>query len=501
MALSNDLISEFVEITNDQAENKQETTMYGTIRLHNGKRCVQIDGSEVLTPIKATVDAIPGDRVTVLVKDHSVIVNGSTSSPAARKAGLDAINDHIDAIFDDDGHIVDSKINVVESNINTINSEMIAIDSSLNTIQSDIQTIDSDVSTIRSNVQNIDTKVTNQGSTIVNIQSDIQTQGSDIDILNSAFTIQDGRVIGLKSLELEDIRADNATLTNLFVTTGILKDAIISQGKVTAELDAVTINASKITSGTIATERLILIGDDGILYKLNVEGQSVVAEETDENRLNGAILKRESLSGDKIVASSITAEKISVNDLVAFGATIGGLHIENNSLYSGIKKSVDSENEGIYFGSDGQFVMGNSQNYIKFIKDTDDNFRLYISADAVQFSSTGKSVEETISDALDDLSTVEDGLSKIQNEGVHTVTTDIVTIDGSGITVSEPNSEMETNINNDGMIISRNEEEVLVANNQGVDAKNLHATTYLIIGKNSRFEDWGNYTACFWIGD
>lgn len=311
VALSNDLISEFVEITNDQAENKQETTMYGTIRLHNGKRCVQIDGSEVLTPIKATVDAIPGDRVTVLVKDHSVIVNGSTSSPAARKSNLDEVNDHVTAL-DESGRIVESRVNIVESNINTINSEMIAIDSSLNTMQSDIQTIDSDISTIRSDIQNIDTTVTNQGSTIVNIQSDIQTQGSDIDILNSAFTIRGGRVIGLKSLELEDIKADNATLTNLFVTTGILKDAIISQGKVTAELDAVTVNASKIVSGTIATERLILIGDDGILYKLNVEGQQVGVEETDENRLNGAILKRESLSGDKIIASSITAEKLAL---------------------------------------------------------------------------------------------------------------------------------------------------------------------------------------------
>ena len=44
-------------------------------------------------------------------------------------------------------------------------------------------------------------------------------------------------------------------------------------------------------------------------------------------------------------------------------------------------------------------------------------------------------------------------------------------------------------------------EKVLNANNQGVDAKNLHATTYLIVGKNSRFEDYGNSrTGCFWIG-
>ena len=43
--------------------------------------------------------------------------------------------------------------------------------------------------------------------------------------------------------------------------------------------------------------------------------------------------------------------------------------------------------------------------------------------------------------------------------------------------------------------------EVLTANNQGVDAANLHANTYLIIGEYSRFEDYGNgRTGCFWVG-
>ena len=54
------------------------------------------------------------------------------------------------------------------------------------------------------------------------------------------------------------------------------------------------------------------------------------------------------------------------------------------------------------------------------------------------------------------------------------------------------------------MKIYKNDDIMLTANNQGVDAKNLHATTYLIIGGNSRMEDFvenGNKrTAVFWIG-
>lgn len=71
--------------------------------------------------------------------------------------------------------------------------------------------------------------------------------------------------------------------------------------------------------------------------------------------------------------------------------------------------------------------------------------------------------------------------------------------DDSGLTISKTNSEMSTTIDEDGMSIYKGSEEVLTADNTGVDAKNLHATTYLIIGTNSRFEDYGSRTGCFWI--
>ena len=75
------------------------------------------------------------------------------------------------------------------------------------------------------------------------------------------------------------------------------------------------------------------------------------------------------------------------------------------------------------------------------------------------------------------------------------------TFNDDGLTVEKSNSEMKTQITEDGMKVFKNDEEVLTANNIGVNAVNLHATTYLIIGTNSRFEDYGsNRTGCFWIG-
>lgn len=73
----------------------------------------------------------------------------------------------------------------------------------------------------------------------------------------------------------------------------------------------------------------------------------------------------------------------------------------------------------------------------------------------------------------------------------------------SGLNISKADSEINTIISEDGMKIVKDTDTVLTANNTGVDAKNLHATTYLIVGVNSRFEDYDNNsrTGCFWIGD
>jgi hypothetical protein len=54
------------------------------------------------------------------------------------------------------------------------------------------------------------------------------------------------------------------------------------------------------------------------------------------------------------------------------------------------------------------------------------------------------------------------------------------------------------------MYVNRGNDNILTANNEGVDAVNLHAKTYLIVGSEdgrSRFEDYGtNRTGCYWIG-
>lgn len=108
-----------------------------------------------------------------------------------------------------------------------------------------------------------------------------------------------------------------------------------------------------------------------------------------------------------------------------------------------------------------------------------------------------KKVEATMSDEQ-----VQILISSELAKGTSKVTTNTgFTFNDQGLTVSKSGSEISTTITEDGMTVSKGSKEVLTANNEGVKAIDLHAETYLIIGNNSRLEDYKtNRTACFWIG-
>ena len=60
---------------------------------------------------------------------------------------------------------------------------------------------------------------------------------------------------------------------------------------------------------------------------------------------------------------------------------------------------------------------------------------------------------------------------------------------------------MENLLDNTGMYVNRGGDNILTANHEGVDAINLRSRQFLIIGANSRFEDFeNNRTACFYRG-
>ena len=133
------------------------------------------------------------------------------------------------------------------------------------------------------------------------------------------------------------------------------------------------------------------------------------------------------------------------------------------------------------------------------------------------------SVQEMVKETSDSLGSMNDDIATLNNKveaamtaenvkvviqselesGVEKITTRTgFTFDDVGLTIDKTGTEMSTTITEDGMTVYRDNTAMLVANNVGVEATNLYAKTYLIIGNNSRIEDYGsNRTACFWIAN
>ena len=118
---------------------------------------------------------------------------------------------------------------------------------------------------------------------------------------------------------------------------------------------------------------------------------------------------------------------------------------------------------------------------------------------------------ETVNDSITTLTrqvnasiSAEDVQLAIKSEmsnGVDKVTTSTgYVFNETGLTVSKSDSEMTTQITEDGMTVYKDGSAMLKADHTGVKAENLHATTYMIIGTTSRFEDYDGRTGCFWIG-
>lgn len=481
MALSKDVMSQFAKAMVPKQESK-EATLNATYKNIDGKEYVQLDGSDILTPVTSSVVAETDDRVKVIIKDHAATVIGNITSPSARNKDLNTLKDEVDengntikrmdttiqqqqtsinqidtkinqhdvlinqhdTVINQHGDTISSinntlilQGNAIEANNNSIIAQGNQIESINNTVKEQGDSIVSINNTIvqqgndiKLNSNNIEAQgntIKQQGNKITQNENTIKQQGdsinsinnnmtlmnnqieanktkltahdSDITIINSAFVIKDGVLTGLSKAVLDDLETNTlktgyakidfsnigvAAIEKLFADSGIIKDLIVDEGHITGELVGVTIKGDLIEAGTVVADKLVIKGSNGLYYKLNTNGETIESEQTTENSLNGSI----------ITAKSITASKIQVTDLVAFGATIGGFDITDNSIHSHLKDSVDSPDEGLFLGADGQLALGNDRNHIKYYKDENDKYILDVRLDKLYLGSSSQTADK-----------------------------------------------------------------------------------------------------------
>lgn len=226
-----------------------------------------------------------------------------------------------------------------------------------------------------------------QAETIVSINNELQN------IYNNYLKSE---TADIKYANIDFSNIGKAAMEYFYAHSGLIKNVVVGDQQITGELIGVTIKGDLIEGNTIVADKLVIKGDDGLYYKLNTDGMGVEAEQTEYNSLNGSIIR----------AKSITATKIAVDDLVAFGATIAGFNITDEAIYSGVKESALNTTRGIYLDKDGQLAFGDGNNYLRFYKDSSGRYKLEISAESMNFSSTGASVEDAINDINDKVNSV-----------------------------------------------------------------------------------------------
>lgn len=304
MALSKNLISDFVKATTDDKKTAEETTLYGTIVEYNGSKYVRLDGSDMLTPYTATVAAKAGERVRVSVGKHSATVTGNVSSPAARTGDVEELGRKVDT-FD-----------VVVANKATI-KDLEVERARVDDLVADNVVIKNQLTAATGRIDNLESK---------NIETDKLIAGkADIDLanVNNAW---------INKGVLKDGSIGSAAIHEGAVTNAKIADATIEAGKIKS------LNADSIVAGTIKTERLIITGPDGqdsIVKAINIANGISEAE----------------VNGQKIQAASID-----VVDLSAFQAKIAQFDMSQNAIYSG-KLAINDPTSGVYISTTG-FGLG-----------------------------------------------------------------------------------------------------------------------------------------------
>ena len=364
--LSTDLVKQFVESTHDETETKEPSRFYGTASVRPDGIYVILDGSTIPTPVSMATDAQTGDRVLVEIVNHQARVIQNIN-----KSNSDIVAGRIE--HDETG--VFQELRVGKEYVNTLIASDITADSIV-ADRAKIEDLEADNVTINK-------KLTAAEASIGDLETNkLSAKDADIRYLNVDFS-----------------KIDKAWLQEFYAQSGIIKDLVIGESTVTGHLVGVTISGDLIEGNTVKADKLVIKGEDGLYYKLNIEGGSTVTEQLTEEMLQNG------LDGNNIIANTITAEKISVDDLIAFDATIGGFNIGTNSIYSGVKDSINNTTRGIYLDTEGQLYFGDDTNYIRYYKAADGKYKLVVSSESVMFGN-GISVEEAFEELRDEITTL-----------------------------------------------------------------------------------------------
>lgn len=261
-------------------------------------------------------------------------------------------------------------------------------------------------------------------------------------------------------------------------------------------ITGVCAKASEVVDGEIITNK-ILSGEDGYVIYLNdnpmIEGKEATVVESLHDVFVGKTIRQ--FSGEHtaypLAEFMDTAKIIDRNGNTYFSVItdidftfFSSTNFSNSaSSEMRVNSTFDATKDAI------KLVEAERNERIAQITKTEEGLRFDVAqlSQQVAMTMTADQVRIAISEAVGD---------------INSVTTETgYTFDKDGLRIKKNGEEIENLLDNTGMYVNRDDENILTANNEGVSAINVSIRKYLIIGKNSRLEDYeSTRTACFWIG-
>lgn len=353
MDLSNNLISQFAKITKDQNGSSSETIVYGTAVSYGDKLYVNIDGSDSITPVVTTSEVKAGERVTILLKDHSATILGNVTNPAASTETVGKVLDEYDTIVARIGDfelIIADKVTTeqLQAELAVINEALIgkATIEQLNAVDAKIENLD--VTKLEADVASINQALITKAEI-----ADLEAVRASVNVLETDVGNIETLVGG--NLTMDNIQSLVLTSSKVTVDNAFIKDAMIDR-----------VSASKITAGTINTSLVTIGSEDGAM---TITGSLQQFKDADGNvriqigkdatgdftfALYGADGQGQLINQNGITASAIS-DGLIVNKMVADDAAIAGSKLDIESVITEINGSTETiKSSKIYFDDAGQ---------------------------------------------------------------------------------------------------------------------------------------------------
>lgn len=410
MNLSSNLVSQFAKITNDTT-TKKESIVYGKVVKYNDSYYVKIDGSEILTPVTSTIAISDGERVSVMIKNHTAIVTGNISAPAARTDDVNVVDGKVtelDTKVTKLGTVVADKVStkeleaqvgridtLVSDNV-TIKNRLTASEGYISDLTADNVTINKKLTANEADISKIKTDkldasaaeityatIKNLEATNAEVYNFKATYGEFKDLTTDKLSANEADISNLKTnkldastaeityatianlnaanAEITSLKADKASIAELEagyakidlanVSNAWIQNGIIKDGSIgEAAIHEGAITNAKIADATIEAAKIKSINADNITAG-TLKTERLIITDDDGNE---SIVKAINVANGVAEANGkkIQAASIEVADLSAFEAKIAQFNMSGNAIYSG-KTSITDPTSGIYISTTG----------------------------------------------------------------------------------------------------------------------------------------------------